>query len=294
MWRFLVYQIHRFLINVFWLVHGSVWRTRNPYWHMFMCILKCIVYLYWPHFGHMRRESTRWYDCTVGLARVRRMPVACRFVRVSFVCVYVMNRSMSEQPLTLRVWYRLWHGMWHTHVMFILYIYVFSSAQVFGTTELPEKPIMLPPFVDSTHCLPYHLTRKGRAVADRVVTVLAYACPDITYSPTLYPITALLLHFMSGEFRVVFFPSCVCLSCGSLLPNVKRMGVFFVDPTMLRVSFVQTIFVGLCPTLALLSCFVVVVVSHTAPHQPNRTQINVYAFRLAWTEIAAVVLKCVC
>ncbi|EDS40504.1 conserved hypothetical protein [Culex quinquefasciatus] len=75
--------------------------------------------------------------------------------------------------------------------------------QVFGTTELPEKPIMLPPFVDSTHCLPYHLTRKGRAVADRVVSVLGYACPDITYSPTLYPITAMLLHFMSGKFQVV-------------------------------------------------------------------------------------------
>nr|XP_019526467.2 GTPase-activating protein skywalker isoform X6 [Aedes albopictus] len=71
--------------------------------------------------------------------------------------------------------------------------------QVFGTTELPEKPIMLPPFVDSTHCLPYHLTRKGRAVADRVVGVLGYACPDITYSPSLYPITAILLHFMSEE-----------------------------------------------------------------------------------------------
>lgn len=62
---------------------------------------------------------------------------------------------------------------------------------------------MLPPFVDSTHCLPYHLTRKGRAVADRVVTVLAYACPDITYSPTLYPITALLLHFMSGKQKKI-------------------------------------------------------------------------------------------
>ncbi|XP_055711081.1 GTPase-activating protein skywalker isoform X2 [Phlebotomus papatasi] len=71
--------------------------------------------------------------------------------------------------------------------------------QVFGTTELPDKPIMLPPFVDSTHCLPYHLTRKGRAVADRVVSVLGYACPDITYSPSLYPITSLLLHFMSEE-----------------------------------------------------------------------------------------------
>lgn len=76
--------------------------------------------------------------------------------------------------------------------------------QVFGTTELPEKPIMLPPFVDSTHCLPYHLTRKGRSVADRVVTVLAYACPDITYSPSLYPTTAILLHFMSGEFLPFF------------------------------------------------------------------------------------------
>ncbi|XP_037902983.1 GTPase-activating protein skywalker isoform X2 [Hermetia illucens] len=71
--------------------------------------------------------------------------------------------------------------------------------QVFGTTELPEKPIMLPPFVDSSHCLPYHLTRKGRAVADRIVNVLGYACPDITYSPTIYPITAVLLHFMSEE-----------------------------------------------------------------------------------------------
>ncbi|XP_034936893.1 GTPase-activating protein skywalker isoform X3 [Chelonus insularis] len=70
---------------------------------------------------------------------------------------------------------------------------------VFGTVELPEKSIMLPPFVDNTHCLSYHLTRKGRSVADRVVSVLGYACPDITYSPTLYPITALLLHFMTEE-----------------------------------------------------------------------------------------------
>lgn len=61
---------------------------------------------------------------------------------------------------------------------------------------------MLPPFVDPTHCLPYYLTRKGRAVADRVVSVLAYVCPDITYSPTIYPIAAILLHFMSGMYKL--------------------------------------------------------------------------------------------
>ncbi|XP_064551341.1 GTPase-activating protein skywalker isoform X7 [Drosophila montana] len=71
--------------------------------------------------------------------------------------------------------------------------------QVFGTTELSDKPIMLPAFVDATHCLPYHLTSTGRAVADRIVNVLGYDCPDITYSPVLYPITSLLLHFMSEE-----------------------------------------------------------------------------------------------
>ncbi|XP_037958477.1 GTPase-activating protein skywalker isoform X2 [Teleopsis dalmanni] len=71
--------------------------------------------------------------------------------------------------------------------------------QVFGTTELSEKPIMLPAFVDAGHCLPYHLTRTGRAVADRIVNVLGYDCPDITYSPVLYPITSILLHFMSEE-----------------------------------------------------------------------------------------------
>lgn len=94
--------------------------------------------------------------------------------------------------------------------------------QVFGTTELPDKPIMLPPFVDSTHCLPYYLTRKGRAVADRVVSVLAYVCPDITFSPTIYPIAAILLHFMSGKlnFKSISQNGFVfCFSCNYICAN---------------------------------------------------------------------------
>ncbi|XP_071454255.1 GTPase-activating protein skywalker isoform X1 [Hetaerina americana] len=71
--------------------------------------------------------------------------------------------------------------------------------QIFGTTDLPEKSVMLPPFVEGSHCLAYHLTRKGKIVAERVVAVIGYSCPDITYSPTLFPITAILLHFMSEE-----------------------------------------------------------------------------------------------
>ncbi|KPI98541.1 TBC1 domain family member 24 [Papilio xuthus] len=99
----------------------------------------------------------------------------------------------------------------------------FVYIQVFGTVELPDKPIMLPPFVEATHCLGYHLTRKGRAVADRVVSVLGYACPDITYSPSLYPITAALLHFMPEE---------ECYHCmASLVASKEKM---FITQTKLH------------------------------------------------------------
>lgn len=78
-------------------------------------------------------------------------------------------------------------------------------TQVFGTTDVSEKPISLPPFVEPSHCQSYYLTHKGRSVADRVVSVLGYACPDIVYSPTIYPICALLLHFMSGKSYIFIY-----------------------------------------------------------------------------------------
>jgi hypothetical protein len=68
--------------------------------------------------------------------------------------------------------------------------------------ELPDKPILLPQFVESGHCIAYHLTRKGRSVAERVVCVLGYAHPEITYSPAIYPITAILLHYMTGKLHL--------------------------------------------------------------------------------------------
>ncbi|XP_076256978.1 GTPase-activating protein skywalker isoform X3 [Rhynchophorus ferrugineus] len=72
-------------------------------------------------------------------------------------------------------------------------------VQVFGSMELPDRPVGLPPFVEPSRCHAYHLTRSGRACADRVVSVLGYACPDIVYSPAIYPICALLLHYVSEE-----------------------------------------------------------------------------------------------
>lgn len=72
-------------------------------------------------------------------------------------------------------------------------------TQLFGTTELPERPTVLPEFVDTSHRLTFHLTKKGRSVTDRVVSVLGFACPDITYSPAIYALASLFLHYMPEE-----------------------------------------------------------------------------------------------
>ncbi|KAL4083278.1 hypothetical protein QTP88_028608 [Uroleucon formosanum] len=71
--------------------------------------------------------------------------------------------------------------------------------QLFGSTDLPDKPIILPTFVESKHRHLHHLDSTGKNITDRIVCVLGFACPDITYSPAIYSLTSLLLHFMPEE-----------------------------------------------------------------------------------------------
>lgn len=114
------------------------------------------------------------------------------------------NAWTVNNPIRKQLWQTLC-GQHHPGNSMLDGFYWDMVTQVFGTTDLPDKPIMLPPFVESTKCLSFNLTRKGRNIADRVVSVLGYACPDITYSPSLYPVCAMLLHFMSGKASSILF-----------------------------------------------------------------------------------------
>ncbi|KAI0229507.1 GTPase-activating protein skywalker [Lamellibrachia satsuma] len=62
-----------------------------------------------------------------------------------------------------------------------------------------EHSMCLPQFVDPSFMHSYHLSSRGTHVAKKVVCVVGSTCPDIVFSPTIYGLTTLLLHYQSEE-----------------------------------------------------------------------------------------------
>lgn len=75
---------------------------------------------------------------------------------------------------------------------------ILYNSTIFYNLDLPDKQISLPTFVETNHCHIHHLNSTGKTITDRIVCVLGFACPDIIYSPGIYTLTALLLHYMNG------------------------------------------------------------------------------------------------
>jgi len=62
----------------------------------------------------------------------------------------------------------------------------------YGSTTLSMDSTRLPTCVATKHCPVYGLDKQGSAVVNRLVTVLAYNNPAVTFAPLLYPITSVL------------------------------------------------------------------------------------------------------
>ena len=63
----------------------------------------------------------------------------------------------------------------------------------YGSTTLSLESTRLPTCVATKHCPVYGLDKQGGAVVNRLVTVLAYNNPAVTFAPLLYPITSVLI-----------------------------------------------------------------------------------------------------
>jgi hypothetical protein len=56
--------------------------------------------------------------------------------------------------------------------------------------------IRVPAFVDLDHLNYYHLSQDGIHSAKQILCVLEHSCPDIIYSPILFSVLSLFLHYM--------------------------------------------------------------------------------------------------
>ncbi|XP_055335073.1 GTPase-activating protein skywalker-like [Paramacrobiotus metropolitanus] len=65
-----------------------------------------------------------------------------------------------------------------------------------------QRTIPLPVFCDAAMTNTYHLNDEGRYRCQKVLTMIEANQPAITFAPVLYPVTALLLHFIEDEAQV--------------------------------------------------------------------------------------------
>ena len=88
-----------------------------------------------------------------------------------------------------------------------------------------------PSFVDSSNMVQHYLTDTGVKATCRVLNVIAHERPDITYSPLLFTVTAILLHYLD---------EAACYTCVSSLVTSKHR---YIAQTMISHQ-AQTFTVG--------------------------------------------------
>ncbi|RWS27001.1 TBC1 domain family member 24-like protein [Leptotrombidium deliense] len=93
----------------------------------------------------------------------------------------------------------------------------------------PSSPRKLPCFADPSYCRFYNLNAAGQQNAEKVIWAIARDHPEITFSPLLYPLAALFLHFTdikntyTSLNHLLDAPSSGCHESNgqSLLPQTK-------------------------------------------------------------------------
>ena len=154
---------------------------RNHHWLPFDCVRSRLWQVFERNFVDYNYFSLNSYlrcrSSAVFTSRIKLQWIRCTGTR-------------SNRFTGLTVW---------IYFQFIILLIFSCSYRPFGAySDLVTKTGPLPTFVEPSFQMSYYLNETGIQVARRVVNIISYSCPDITYAPSLYPITCLLLHYMSG------------------------------------------------------------------------------------------------
>jgi len=98
-------------------------------------------------------------------------------------------------PVRSRLWQSL--SRRHTSYKFIdQNFYWLLVKKLYGSTRLSRGAVALPGFLDPDHLDGRALTPRGGTACKRVLATLAFTHPGAIFSPALYTITSLFLHYM--------------------------------------------------------------------------------------------------
>ncbi|XP_069939415.1 GTPase-activating protein skywalker isoform X3 [Cherax quadricarinatus] len=101
------------------------------------------------------------------------------------------------------------------------YYYWDTVKQIYGTTELLECSVQLPAFIDTKYKISQSLSPRGVTACERVISVIAFSHPAITYAPALYAMTSLLLHYMDEVDAYNCMAALVCGAQNKFLTQTK-------------------------------------------------------------------------
>lgn len=136
----------------------------------------------------------------------------------------------NNWPLRHPVRSRLWEELCRRQVQDNIVVESYYWDTVKQMSDVDSR-FHLPSFVDPAHTMSYHLTTAGRQQADRIISVVAFSYPAITFSPTIYSITCLLLHYMSEE---------ACYDCLCALLSWKQ-GKFIIQTKLMYETSWRTV-----------------------------------------------------
>lgn len=123
------------------------------------------------------------------------------------------------------------------YIIFFLFLFINFSLfikkmyKIFFVPDVSDCNVILPAFVDQKLMTTHGLSAEGIKACERVISVIVYNCPAITYAPLIYPLTAILMHFMEGryELKSLKLENCYRNCLGSLNWYSKPV-LFFAEP----------------------------------------------------------------
>ncbi|CAK9293026.1 unnamed protein product [Gordionus sp. m RMFG-2023] len=132
---------------------------------------------------------------------------------------YMRNNNWPiDQPIRSEIWQKLCLKVGGKNVATAnkfedILVQYFPQLIGKANDQLTDQDFPVPAFIDTRFMSHYHLNNEGKLGVKRIVSILEFTHPDISYAPQIYYLTAIFLHFLNES--VTYNCLCHLLNCKS-------------------------------------------------------------------------------